>query len=314
LITALEVPQFETTKFVDFSLWNKLSLKHWWAIIVVNAAWGSGFLSIKMNVVHFGPYLSLSIRYAGLILLLLPFLRGFPSENRIAFLQVTCLMGILHFGLGMTSFHLAVDITSLALASQAYIPISAILAMIFLKEELTWSVGLGIGLAFLGFFVMSFDPVIFTQLNSMLIMLAATAVMAVSSLLVRHKLKGINPLTLQAWTGLSGLLPIFMLSLYAEQEHWQKLESATWINWISVLHAVIFSSILGHGINFWLLQQQPVSRITPYYLLTPICAVLMAILFWGDQPGPRIWFGGAMILFGILLVSTNVNLKKWRKA
>ena len=88
-------------------------------------------------------------------------------------------MGILHFGLGMTSFHLAVDIASLALASQAYIPISAILALIFLKEELTWSVGLGIGVAFLGFAVMSFDPVIFTQLDSMVIMLAATAVMAI---------------------------------------------------------------------------------------------------------------------------------------
>ncbi len=289
-------------------------LKHWWAIVVVNLAWGSGFLSIKMNVVHFGPYLSLSIRYAGLVLLLLPFLRGFPRENRKAFLQVTCLMGILHFGLGMTSFHLAVDIASLALASQAYIPISAILALIFLKEELTWSVGLGIGVAFLGFAVMSFDPVIFTQLDSMVIMLAATAVMAICSLMVRHKLKGINPLTLQAWTGLCGILPIFLLSLMVEQNHWQKIESATWVNWISVLHAVIFSSIIGHGINFWLLQQQPVSRITPYYLLTPIFAVLMAIIFWGDEPGPKVWFGGAMILFGILMVSSNFDLRRWRNA
>ncbi|MDG2197566.1 MAG: DMT family transporter, partial [SAR324 cluster bacterium] len=117
---------------------------------------------------------------------------------------------------------------------------------------------------------------------------------------------------LQAWTGLCGILPIFFLSLLVEEDHWQKIESATWINWISVLHAVIFSSIIGHGINFWLLQEQPVSRITPYYLLTPIFAVLMAIIFWGDEPGPKVWFGGAMILFGILMVSSNFDLKKWR--
>ncbi|MDA0287686.1 MAG: EamA family transporter, partial [Proteobacteria bacterium] len=59
-------------------------------------------------------------------------------------------------------------------------------------------------------------------------------------------------------------------------------------------------------------QEQPVSRITPYYLLTPIFAVLMGIIFWGDEPGPKVWFGGAMILFGILMVSSNFDLKKWR--
>jgi drug/metabolite transporter (DMT)-like permease len=40
----------------------------------------------------------------------------------------------------------------------------------------------------------------------------------------------------------------------------------------------------------------------------------MAIIFWGDEPGPKVWFGGLMILFGILMVSSNFDLKKWKNS
>ena len=290
-----------------------MPLQHILAILLVNLAWGSGFLALKLNVIHFGPYFSLSIRYTCLSLLLFPFLRRIQTGQLPMLLTVASLMGVLHFGLGMTSFHLAADVSSMAIAAQSYIPLSAFLAFLILKEAMPWTVALGIALSFGGLVVMSFDPLIFEQLDAMLAMLASALVLAICSLLVRRKLPNIHPLTLQGWIGVCGVLPMFLLSMGVEERQWQRLSDATWLNWLSVGHAVVVSSILGHGVNFWLLQRQPVARVTPFYLLTPLVGVASAVAFWGDEPGPRVFAGGAMILLGILLVSQRGGWRWSRK-
>jgi O-acetylserine/cysteine efflux transporter len=38
-------------------------------------------------------------------------------------------------------------------------------------------------------------------------------------------------------------------------------------------------------------------------LLTPVLAVVLGLLFYGDQPGPQLWIGGAMVLGGVLLIA-----------
>jgi len=52
-----------------------------------------------------------------------------------------------------------------------------------------------------------------------------------------------------------------------------------------------------------LVQRHPVAQITPYLLLTPVLAVALGVLVWGDRPGPRLWLGGAMVLVGVLVVA-----------
>lgn len=287
-----------------------MPLAHLLIILLINLSWGSSFLTIKYNVVHFGPYFSLALRYLVLTLPLLPFLGRVPVGSLKPLVLVGTLMGVFHFGLGMTAFHLAADLASLAIAAQLYIPLAALLAVWFLKEQVTWPTIAGVALAFSGIAVMSFDPLIFTQLDSLFAMIVSALVLAVCSLIIRSRLGQLHPLTLQAWIGLCGFLPILLLSCLVEERQWERLVSATWINWGSVLHVILFSSILGHGMNFWLLQRQPISRVTPYYLLTPLIGVLMAVIFWGDTPGARVWFGGAGILGGVALVSWADILKR----
>ena len=80
--------------------------------------------------------------------------------------------------------------------------------------------------------------------------------------------------------------------------------------WFGVAWATFAASLLGHGLFYWLVQRHPVSTLTPYLLLTPVLAVLLGIMFWGDRPGPALWIGGAMVLGGVLVVALRAKVRQ----
>ena len=57
------------------------------------------------------------------------------------------------------------------------------------------------------------------------------------------------------------------------------------------------------------MQRHPVAQVTPWLLLVPVFAVALGIAFWGDQPGPRLYLGGAMVLGGVLVIALRTLAK-----
>ena len=49
--------------------------------------------------------------------------------------------------------------------------------------------------------------------------------------------------------------------------------------------------------------------MTPWLLLTPVLAIALGVLAWGDRPGPRVWLGGAMVLGGVLVIALRARTK-----
>ena len=47
----------------------------------------------------------------------------------------------------------------------------------------------------------------------------------------------------------------------------------------------------------------------PYLLLTPVFAVALGTLVWGDRPGANLWIGGAMVLGGVLAIALRARSK-----
>ena len=51
------------------------------------------------------------------------------------------------------------------------------------------------------------------------------------------------------------------------------------------------------------------AQVTPWLLLSPVLAVVLGLLFYGDDPGPQLWIGGAMVLGGVFLIALRALAK-----
>ena len=106
-------------------------------------------------------------------------------------------------------------------------------------------------------------------------------------------------------------IPVLMLvSWWVEDPNWLLISEASTIHWSGALYSALISSIVGHGLLFYLVRRNPVSQVTPHLLLAPILAVGFGILFWGDEPGIRLLVGGVMVLAGVLVVAIRSGVRK----
>jgi len=127
-------------------------------------------------------------------------------------------------------------------------------------------------------------------------------VYGISTVLMR-RLKDVRASTTQAWIALGGVIGSLILSLLWEDNHLEVIEAASLTAWGGVLYSAIGSSIIGHGGVNYLLRKHEVSVVAHYLLMTPFFAIMALFLFLGDALTWRVVLGGAMTLFGVLIVT-----------
>lgn len=279
-----------------------MPIAHFGLILLICLAWGGNFLASAYALQHFPPFLFTALRLFVVLACLVPFLRPVAHGQRLRLVAVALLSGALHFSINFWALARAGDISSTAIALQSYIPMSALLAVIFLGERIGWRTTAGIAIAFGGVLVLGFDPIVLDAPAALLMTLVAAFCLAVSTILMRG-LRGISLFELQAWTALLGIPLLVVIAFGMEPPAWPLIESATWLDWSGVLYSGLVASLVGHGLMYWLVQRHPVSEVTPYLLLAPVFAIALGVLVWGDRPGPKLVIGGAMVLGGVLLVA-----------
>ena len=103
--------------------------------------------------------------------------------------------------------------------------------------------------------------------------------------------------------------PLLLVSLLVEPGALAALGEAGPRAWIGVSYSALVASLLGHGVYFLLLQRHPVAQLTPWMLLTPLLAVVLGVVFWGDEPGVQLWIGGALVLGGVATIALRAMAK-----
>ncbi|NJN46365.1 MAG: DMT family transporter [Candidatus Competibacteraceae bacterium] len=269
--------------------------------LLANTAWAFNFIAGKSGLEHFSPLLFTALRFSLLLVLLLPFLRWIPGQMK-GVLGVGVVLGIFHFGLIFAGLAAAGDVSSIAIAAQLYVPFSAILAVLFLRETLGWRRIVGIACAFCGVMVIGFDPIVFNHPDALFFTISAALVMAIATIMMR-RLQGVSVFTLQAWIALIATPSMMLLSLLLEQNQLAVLRSATWLDYAMPAYSAIGASLVGHGIVYYLLGRHPVSVTAPLMLLTPVLAVFFGVVIWGDTLTWKLMLGGAMTLAGVAVIT-----------
>ncbi|PJK07026.1 hypothetical protein CO612_01205 [Lysobacteraceae bacterium NML71-0210] len=264
--------------------------------------WALNFLMSAIGLREIPPLTFTLLRFTILGLVLLPFVRRAPQGQGWRLFAVSTLIGVVHFSLCFWGVALAGELSSPAILLQSYIPMTAVLAWVWLGEKFGWRTGLAIAVSFLGVLVLSFDPQVLQKPAAVMTLLLSALALAIGTVMMRG-LSGVGMLNQQAWTALCSIGPLALLSVLFEPGALAALPEASLLAWSGVIYAALASSLLGHGLYFMLVQRYPVAVLMPWLLLAPVIAIALGIVFWGDKPGFKVWLGGAMVLGGVLVIA-----------
>ncbi len=278
-------------------------------MLVICLVWGGNFLTSAYALREIPPFLFTAVRLAILALALGAFVKPPPRGQWLLLVAMALCNGVLHFGINFWALHLAGNLSSPAIVMQSYVPMTALLAWWWLGERFGWRTGAAIALSFSGILVLGFDPLVLQQPMALVMMLVSSFFLATGTVLMRQ-LRGLDMVSQQGWTAIIGLLPLLGLSLVLEPGGFQALRAASWIGWGGAAYSALLASLLGHGLYYVLVQRHPVATVTPWLLIAPVIAIILGLLFYGDQPGPKLWIGGAMVLGGVLVIAMRARVRR----
>ena len=277
-------------------------------VLVICVVWGGNFLTSAYALQEIPPFLFTALRLGILALVLGAFVKPPPRGQWLLLIAMALCNGVLHFGINFWALHMAGNLSSPAIVMQSYVPMTALLAWWWLGERFGWRTGAAIALSFSGVLVLGFDPLVLEQPMALAMMLVSSLFLAIGTVLMRQ-LRGLDMISQQGWTAIIGLLPLLALSFVLEPGGFEALRAASWIGWGGAIYSALLASLLGHGLYYVLVQRHPVATVTPWLLITPVFAIMLGLLFYGDQPGPKLWLGGAMVLGGVLVIAIRARVR-----
>ena len=271
------------------------------AILAIILTWGINNAAAKVATLYLPPMLMGGLRFLVALAFLFPFIRPpFPEPRKV--LAIVLLTGPIHFGIIYVAFSMAKALSPLVVASQLWIPFTAIFAWRILGESMRPPAVIGLLIAFVGVAWMSLDPHGAGDLPALALIVFAGACWAVATVLVR-KTPGIKPLKMQGMTALVAAPVLLTMSFIFETGQVERIKAAPLIAWAAVLFAAVVSTVGASALLFWLVQRREAGRVTPYFLLTPLVSCTIGILFLGDKLTPQLLIGGGATMVGVALVA-----------
>ena len=271
------------------------------AILAIILTWGLNNAAAKVATAHLPPMMVGGLRFALALVFLAVFVRPpFPEPKKLV--AIILLSGPIHFGLIYTAFGMAKSLSPLVVASQLWIPFTAIVAWRMLGETMRPPAVIGLAVAFVGVAWMSLDPHGAGDLPALALVVLACACWATATVLVRMT-PGIKPLKMQGLTAIVAAPTLIGLSFAFEPHVVERVTTAPPLAWACVAFAGVVSTIGASALLFWLVQRREPGRVTPYFLLTPLVSCTIGIVFMGDRLTPQLLIGGAATMAGVALVA-----------
>lgn len=276
-----------------------LSALDWAAALTIVFVWALNFIVGKVAVMQLPPLLLMSLRFALVAALLIPFLRPVPGRWR-EIVTLSMLLGSLHFGLMFSGLR-GIDAGPAAIAIQLTVPFSALLALCFYGERLgLWQVA-GMLVAFLGVYLLAGDPTRTPSAVHFLMVVGAAFAWALANVLIK-RLGAINPFTLNAWVALLACPQLLLASLLLERGQTAALQAADWRAWGAIAYMAVGASIIAYGLWYHLIAKHAMNSIVPLTLLSPVLAVGLAVPLLGETLTLNILTGGAITLAGVAMI------------
>jgi len=288
-----------------------MRLSHLALAVLVCFAWGINAVAAKVGVTYIPPVFFTALRYIVVLACMVPWLRPVPGKWDVL-IPAVFFMGGLHFALIFTGVKFS-DASTMSIVNQIYVPISVLLAMVFLGEVVSLRRWLGIAVAFSGVVVFSLNANATSHLTGTLLLVADAVSMAIGTVLLR-RLGGVNPFVVQAWMAAFGVPFLLVTSFVFESGQIESLSTAPWVAWAMLAYAVVGGSFIGHTGYYILLQHYEVSLVGAMLLIGPVIGVLGGVLILGEPFTTLIVIGASMTLLGVAIVLKRSEIPTMKPA
>ena len=274
------------------------------------ALWGASFLFMRMGAAEFGPVALAAVRVIGATLCLLPLLqaRGQVGVLR-AHWRPIFVVGISNSALPFLCFsYAALSITAgLSSIFNAATPLfGAVIAWLWLKDRLTPSRIVGLGIGFAGVLWLAWDKASFKPGGSgwaVVACLAATLCYGWSASYTKKRLAGVAPLAVATGSQLSAALALMLPAVW-----WWPATIPSPTAWIAAAMLAVLCTAVAYVLYFRLIAHIGPANAIAVTFLIPLFAVVWGWLFLAEGLTVAMVFGCAAILLGTGLATGLLRL------
>jgi drug/metabolite transporter (DMT)-like permease len=278
--------------------------------------WSGGFAAGKVGLAYSGPMTFLAVRYALVLLVLLPLVLIMrpPLPHTPAawghLLVVGFLIQGLYFALGYLA--LAMDISSGAVALILSLqPILVALAAPRISGERVgrWAwVGLGLGLSGAVLVILGKSAVEALPALGVLAAVGALGGMTIGTLYEKRFGIAQHPVTANTVQYAAGLVVTLPLAFLLEDRA---------VEWslplgLSLLYLIVCNSLIALTLLLMMIRRGEVSRVSALFFLVPPMAALIGWLVLDEQMPPLAWVGLALAAAGVALATRANHLPDLR--
>ena len=266
--------------------------------LLVAVTWGLNFVIAKLGVAEMPPIFLVTLRFALVAALLVPFVR-FPRGRFVPLLVLAMTLGTLHFSLMFSALN-SIDASVAAVAIQTQVPFAAILSAILFKAPPGWRRVLGMVVAIGGVALLAGAPTGGSELWAIGVVVLAAMVWAVANVQMT-RLGGLDGFTINGWMAMFAVPMQLAASLALEDGQWEALTGISWTVIGVIVYQAVMVVILAYGIWYRMLGRYGVNQMMAFTLLVPVFGVISGVALLGEP------FSLALVV-GALLTITGVGI------
>lgn len=279
-------------------------MKAWIAYFTVAIVWGSTYFGVALGITSFTPFGLVAWRYfgAGIIALALCRLsrQDFPARGDVphlmlqGILQLTCTTVLIAWAQGSVSSG----------ATAVLCSTTPLFYAVLGRENLDargWT-GLAIGLAGVGFLVLSRSGAQTVGLGGALALLTGSLLWAFGTLHGRRYVRSgglMGQVGVQMTTG--GLLAACLAPLFGGFVH----SPLTWKAGLAMAYLALFGSLLAYSAFVYISRVWPPTRMSTYVYINPVVAMLLGCIVLKEAFTPNMVLAMVVILAGVALLQTK---------
>ena len=279
-------------------------------LLLTMVIWGGTYVITKTGVEEIPPMLFALLRFgvASIVLVSLALLRGGVARlPRPTPWRTLLLMGLTGVGLYYTGFNLAMTYTTASQGAlvQSSIPaITAVMAMVWLRERLSPQRLIGITLAVAGVLLIvartSPDASARSPLLGNLLMFGTVLVWGVYTILAKA-VADVDIIAITASVAVLGTIMLVPAALVeATRTPWPSITGASWLR---VFYLGALASAGGYLLYGRALRDLDASLVGTFVNLAPVLGVVSGVVLLGETIAPVAILGGVLVLMGLWMSS-----------